>query len=503
MSNVLLIYPPSDPTNPGIELDEFRLGELPFGVMSLASFLERNGQSVETLDGRVYPKKEFLKKVTETMNKVDCVGMSVLTVQIKYALNLVNLIKGYDKDIPIVWGGIHTTLFPKQTVEDPLIDYGIHGEGEYAFLNLLNYLEKGKPTLNEINGLVYKNNGSITINKDDPPLDMSELPDPAYHLLEIERYVDKKLFTGRKVRTLGFLTSRGCPYRCAFCTNKILTARTWRPIPIDKVLNTIDDLVERHKLNHILFVDDYFFGDKKRVQQIVETMIQRGYDLTWEANIRANNFNSKVVNDEFLTLLKKSGCFSLRMGAESGSNRVLEILKKGITAEQTMNAVKHCKKHDIIPLCYFMTGIPGETLEEAKKTYSLMFELLKINPQTRIIVPAIFRPYPGGELYKKCIESGFKEPTTLREWDKATLDEHYLDIKNLPWIENPELIEDLRNYFIFYNASKQKSKTMYSIPLKTLAKTAELRFKYDFWNLRIEPRIINYLKKRVNLDWKV
>lgn len=502
MANVLLIYPPSDPNNPGIELDVFRLGELPFGVMSLASFLEEYGHSVKILDGRVYSKKELLERIEKEIDKTDYVGMSTLTVQIKYALKIAEFIKERDKDMPLVWGGIHTTLFPAQMVQDPLVDYAIHGEGEYAFLHLIEHLEKGKPSLESIDSLVYKKNGQVIINKDSPPLSIDGLPDPAYHLIEIERYLDKKLFDGRRVRSLGILTSRGCPYRCAFCTNRILTARMWRPVPTERILNTLDNLIEKYKLDHILFVDDYFFGNKKRVEQIIEAIIQKNYDITWEANIRVDNFNSKLVNDEFLKSMKKSGCFSLRMGAESGSNRVLKMLKKDITVDQTINAIEQCKKYEIIPLCYFMTGIPGETIEEAKETFRLIFRLLEIYPETRTVVPAIFRPYPGGELYGKCVEAGFREPATLREWGITNLDEHYLPAGSLPWIKNPDLIEDLRDYFIIYNASRQKSKILYTIPLKILSKIAESRFKYDFWGARMEPKMINQIKKILKLKWR-
>jgi len=500
MSKVLLIYPRSNPKNKGIELDDYRLGELPIGIMSLAGFLESKGHLIQIIDARAYPKEDVHGRIKRQLRDVDCVGLSVMSIQVKHALTMTEMIKAYDKDIPIVWGGIHPTLFPEQTVRDPLIDYIIHGEGEYAFLKLLKYLDKGVPALKEIEGLGYKGNGEIKINKTPPPLDIDKLPDPAYHLFDVERYINRILFTGERVRTLSISTSRGCPYRCSFCVNRILVARKWRPLSPKRVLNTIENLVEKYNLNHLYFIDDYFFGKTDRVKLIAREIIEKDYNLMWEANIRANNFSSKQVDDECLKLLKRSGCYSLRMGAESGSDRVLKLLKKDITVDNTINAVKQCKKHEIIPLCYFMTGVPGETLEEAKMTFSLIIKLYKIYPKIRVIVPGLFRPYPGGELYGKCIKLGFKEPKSLNEWGEVNLDRD--DIKILPWIKDKKLLNNMRDYIRFFTTSHEKINPLYCPFLKTLGRVAGWRFDHDFWRLPVEPRAVNLLRKIFEPNWR-
>jgi radical SAM superfamily enzyme YgiQ (UPF0313 family) len=500
MSKVLLIYPASNPANKGIELDSYRLGELPVGVMSIAGFLESRGHSVKVLDARAYPKDEVNRRLEQQIYDVDCAGLSTMSIQVKHALTITEAIKDQDRDLPIVWGGIHPTLFPEQTIRDPLIDYVIHGEGEYAFLKLLEYLEKGTPELAEIDGLAYKENGQVKINKTSPPLDADELPDLAYHLFDVERYVNKILITGERVRTLSISTSRGCPYRCSFCVNRILVARKWRPLSPERVLNTIDSLVEKYDLNHLYFIDDYFFGRIDRVKLLAKEMIEKEYNLKWEANIRANNFGPKGVDDECLKLLKRSGCYSLRMGAESGSDRVLKLLKKDITVENIINAVEQCKKHEIIPLCYFMTGIPGETLEEAKMTFSLIVKLYRIYPRIRVIVPGLFRPYPGGELYSECIKLGFKEPKSLREWGDVNLDSD--KIENLPWIKNKKLLNNMRDYIRFFTTSHEKINPLYYPLLKTLGKAAVWRFDHDFWGLPVEPGAVNLLRNLFEPKWR-
>lgn len=500
MSKVLLIYPASNLKNKSIELDDYRLGELPIGVMSIAGFLENKGHSIQVIDGRAYPKDEVLRRIKQQLADVDCIGLSVMSIQVKHALAITGLIKEHDSDIPVVWGGIHPTLFPEQTIRDPLIDYVIHGEGEYAFLKLLEYLEKGTPELNEIEGLAYKERGEININKATQPVDINELPELAYHLFDVERYVNRILFTGESVRSLSICTSRGCPYRCSFCVNRILVARKWRPLSPERVINTLDELIEKYNLNHLYFIDDYFFGKIDRVKLLAKEMIEKDYNLRWEANIRANNFAPKGADDECLKLLKRSGCYSLRMGAESGSDRVLKLLKKDITVENIINAVEQCKKHEIIPLCYFMTGIPGETLEEAKMTFSLIVKLYRIYPRIRVIVPGLFRPYPGGELYGECIRLGFKEPESLKEWSEVNLDSD--DIENLPWIKDKALLNNMRDYMRFFTTSHEKINPLYYPFLKTLGESAAWRFDHDFWRLPVEARAANFLANVFEPKWR-
>lgn len=500
MSKVLLVYPASKPEHKGIELDNYRLGELPIGLMSLAGYLESRGHSIKVIDARAYPKDEVNRRLIQEITEADCVGLSVMSIQVKHALALTELIKEQDRDMPVVWGGIHPTLFPEQTIRDPSVDYVIHGEGEYTFNKLLEYQDKGSPALNGIEGLAYKERDVIRINKTPQPLDINELPDPAYHLFDVEKYINRILFTGKRVRTLSISTSRGCPYRCSFCVNRILVARKWRPLSPERVFDSIDGLVEKYHLNHIFFIDDYFFGKIDRVKGIAEHILEKDYDILWEANIRANNFKADQVDDKCLKLLKRSGCYSLRMGAESGSDRVLDILKKDITVKNIIHAVELCKKHDIIPLCYFMTGIPGETLAEAKMTFSLIIKLYRIYPRIRVIVPGLFRPYPGGELYSECIRLGFREPQSLKEWGEVNLDSD--DIEKLPWIKDKVLLNNMRDYIRFFTTSHEKINPIYYPFLKTLGVAAGWRFDHDFWSFPIEPVAVNLLREVFEPGWR-
>ncbi len=493
---ILLIYPSVRPENPGIDIEDEVDKSVPIGLMSIASILEKEGYTPKIIDARIFHKIELLKIIKSEVKDTICVGLSVMTPQIRHALQLSNFIKDLDKDIPIIWGGIHPILFSEQTIQDTNVDFVIQAEGEYILLDLVRYLEEGKPRLDEIDGLGYKIDRKVRLNKLNFPIDVAKLPRPAYHLLDIEKYIDRTLANHRRIRGLDIHTSRGCPYRCTFCTNPILSFGKWRALPAERVLEDIDFLVNTYNLNHLWIMDDYFFGAKDRALYIVKGLIERGYKLFWEANIRADDFSPQKINDEFLKLLRKSGCYALRIGAESGSDRILGLLKKDITVSQTINAVKQCSRYGIIPICFFMTGIPGETFEEVRKTFSFIWRLQKMDPEVVLLSPGTYRPYPGGKLYNKCKELGLTEPQDLEGWKECNSLGGYLDLKNFPWIKHPQVISDLQTYTRWMLTDRRNVfKAKFSWLWKILGKLAKLRCRYNFWGIRIEPRIISNLRK--------
>ncbi len=481
--NILLIYPRSN-IKEGIEINKHRLGELPLGLMSIGTFLDKCERNVKLIDCRVYTKEEALNKIKSSLHNIDLVALSVMTIQIKHALEISKFIKEYNTKIPIVWGGIHPTLFPEQTVKSPYIDYVIAGDGEETLFELTDWIDYNHSTLKDIEGLILKSS----------PVNVNNLPDINYALLDVEKYINKTLFTGKKVRTLSIHTSRGCPYRCLFCVNSILTHRNWRPISVPRVINTMNNLVKKYNLSHLLFIDDYFFGNIHRAKEIISAIPK---NILWEANIRASDFNPNKVNDQILKLMKESGCYSLRIGAESGSPRILDLLHKDIKIEDTINAVKQCHRYNIIPLLYFITAIPTETLSETYDTFNFIISLYKINPNIRVIVPGLYRPYPGSELYNICKQLGFQEPHSLEEWSNINFDGE--DINLCTWIlnSNKKQISLYREYIRYYTISHEKLNPISYIPIKILAYLSYFRFKYNFWKFPIEPLLVNTLKQKI------
>jgi len=430
---------------------------VPMGLLYLGSMLHAEGYKVKIIDTKLYGiyDSAYLKEIELEMKDAICVGISVMSVGIYHGLRISDLIKSRDPYVPIVWGGVHPTLFPKETCNDSSVNYVVIGEGELALLELVRTLERGgDPSI--IKGLAYKDKNGYKENPPGEPIDMNTLPFPAWHLLNVQRYLRQEdpARPGRYVRSLQIHTSRGCPYRCSFCINTVSPYKgRWRGKRAEKVLDEIEFLVEKYKVEHIWFRDELFFANKARMERICDGLKERRLDIEWWANVRADYFNSRYLTGNFLKKVRECGFTCASMGAESGSTTVLDFLKKDITVQDILNSAKECRKHDIIPTYSFMIGVPSETGGDMLKTLSLIRQIKKICPKANILGPQLYRPYPGSELYDLCKKLGFKEPRSLREWADENLyppvkllalDRHALS--RYPWIKDPELVTALCVY---------------------------------------------------------
>ena len=499
---VLLLYPSTSPDNPNGDTEFMEgINSIPFGILSIASQIGREGFDVKIIDCRLYPKKTIMNEIEKNLDNYFCVGLSCTTPQVSHGLMLTDFIKRLKPKMPIVWGGIHTTLFPKQTIVHKNIDYVIYGEGDLSFPKLLKNILENKPQLKEIGGLAYKRNGKIFVNKPVKPCDINELAPPDYDMMDIDKYIDRDYVTHsegiRKIRALDINTSRGCPYLCTFCINCIPSLKKWRPVETKETLRRIDYLIKNYNLNHLHFSDDFFFGDTKRVKKIAEHLTKKKYNITWEAQIRANLFKENLVNDSFLKLIKKSGCYCLAMGFESGSNRILNKIKKYITTEQIINSVMQCKKHGILTKGYFMCGFPTETKEELMQTANLILKLKKIQPEGIFYSPSLLRPYPGAELYQECVERGFDEPKKLEDWAAKKVQIGSMTTpEDLPWLEDPKFVINFQVYlhilivYISHRLTNKKLNIIWAIT----GRMAQFRFRHNFWSFSIDAKILLFMR---------
>lgn len=496
-NKIVLVYPSSDffLQYPGPDFDLDGYHSIPPGLLSIATLVQETGFYPIVIDCRLYSKKEASRMLIAELDGAFAVGFSIMTCQIRHGLYLSNLVKK-NSSLPVIWGGIHPTLFPEQTAENALIDYVIYGEGENSFIRLLNYIVNNRTLLESIRGLAWKREGRVIRNIADELVDINKLPLPNYELLDINKYIERRLIQGDRVRGLDIITSRGCPYRCTFCTNTFLLSRKWRPMALEKIIELIDKLVSSYHLNNLWFMDDFFFGQKERPLRLAQHLKENYHRISWEADIRVDNFKEGFVDDLYLEQLKDGGCHSLRMGAESGSNRVLNILKKDITVEETQRAVEQCIRHDIKPILFFITGIPGELKVDMLKTARFIFFLKKRFPQVFIFGPGMFRPYPGSELYEQVKRDGFQTPSSLEEWGNDLAEDlsgGYLDLRNLPWLKGQErFIEDIIFYVNMYLA--YQGQHPYLGLRKIFGRIAGVRYRSNFWNFRVDARIVSWYK---------
>lgn len=476
-NKVILIYPKFHKV-------DFDAKSYPLSILSIGTLLKQQGYQVKLIDFLVEDNPlNILEK--ELDENVLCVGISVMTPQIPNALEISGVIKNYDKNISIVWGGIHSTLFPEQTISNPLIDFLITGEGEISFPKLLEFFNN-KGDLDNISGLVYEKDNKVIKNQEKDLIDLNDLPILDYSLLS-----PKTL----KFDSIILNTSRGCPYRCAFCVNIALHNRKWRFQKSEKILEELDYIVNRLGYKKLKFQEDNFFVDKNRVSEIMEGIKQKNLKFRWVTNCRVDYFRDDYINDQFLARLKESGCYKLMFGAESGSQRLLDFLVKDIKIEQIINSAKLCQKHGIRANYSFMCALPTETKKERIQTLKLIDKLLAIGPEIEIISPQPYRPYPGDELARQCERMGYRFPEKLEDWPAVvakSLDSSSSNLEDFPWIKNPNEIRLQRVCSMIVTSRKTlddyiKKYPIYLSPFIILFITFEkLRWKLKFFGLPLE-----------------
>jgi anaerobic magnesium-protoporphyrin IX monomethyl ester cyclase len=498
--HILLVYPSCEKNNPDRDSDfDHEWKNLPIGILSVGTFIQEQGFTVRIVDCRALTKKQAFEEIDASITKDTlCVGFSIMTMQVGHGLELIDHVKKKYK-LPIILGGIHCTLFPHQTLQDKNVDYIVQGEGEYCFYALLNYLNGDMTTrLDTIDGLGYKSKRKIFVNRVGAPLDVEKLPFPDYDLMgDIERYIQRRFFcsdgSSFETRSMDLHTSRGCPFQCTYCINTLPCFKKWRSKKLDDILVHIDFVVTHYKIDFIWFMDDFFFGNIERVRSIARHIVEQDYKVRWEATVRASLFRPTLLNDETLKLLKRSGCFSLGMGYESGSDRILKKIKKAITVKDIVSAVKACKKYGIMPRGSFMCGFPTETKEEVKMTGNLLMKLKQLYPRGIYYSPSLLRPYPGAELYDECVQYGFKQPQSFREWGAKVFDfGAYVSTEELPWLQHPVW---LRNYQVYLHlamlrmAARRLHKRQ-SPPYAFFGAISCWRIKHDYFGLSIEPTML-------------
>lgn len=468
---------------------------VPLGLISLATYIRENFD-VQIVDLRFNSVDKLCDLIRET--RPLAVGFSMLTGScILQIIKISQKIKDIDQNIKIIVGGIHPTFFPEQTLAHQLIDFVVINEGEKTLKLLLEALENGLP-LAEIENLGWKENGQIKINKTSENfLDLNELPQPAWDLINVEQYV-KSLSRNPKERVIDFYTSKGCPFPCSFCYNLFFNKKKWRAKTAKKAFEELEFLHKNYGINYFIIHDDNFVVDRNRALEFVRLIKEKNLKIKFSIDARVDYFNY-----DFLKELKNGGLCELRVGCESGSNRVLrEIIQKGITAEQTIKAVETAKSLDLKLMLSFVIGWPTETISERQETIDLILKLQKIYDNVAVYPLWIYIPYPGTNLFKKSIDFGFEAPQTMEEWGS-----YFWGKARLPWIKNQreyEIIHEL-SPLAWYNkklgslTDKSFQNVIRHLSIKIFRTIVIFRFRNNFWRWPIEARIIAWLKNLFQL----
>ncbi|MFA9454074.1 MAG: radical SAM protein [Candidatus Aminicenantaceae bacterium] len=331
----------------------------------------------------------------------DVVGISCMTFLLIDALKVGRAAKRVDPKIHVVMGGTHPSIYPEEMASQPDIDSIVMGEGEHTFAELLSALEESR-SLEGIAGVGYKQNGRVVINPARGFIqDLDSLPFPDRNLLPTEKYYN--VLGDSKVTMTSLVTTRGCPFRCTFCTNK--DGKACRMRSPENVVQEIEACYARGVTDFDI-IDDTFTINKKRALAIADLILEKGLKITMDLRARVD-----TVDQEVLDRLAEAGCNRIRFGVESGDPGVLENIQKGITLEQIRAAYSMARKAGMVTFAYFMLGMPGETAVEIKKSLDLAKELRPDFAQF-----LIFTPFPATPVYDEGMEKGVLEGDYWREF---------------------------------------------------------------------------------------
>jgi radical SAM superfamily enzyme YgiQ (UPF0313 family) len=288
---------------------------------------------------------------------------------------------------------------PEETLKDRYFDVGVIGEGEYALLELAEgYKEKGAGCFPEIKGLIYKVDTQVVINQKRPFIqNLDELPFPARHLLPPLSAYRPTPASYKRLPVGVLMSSRGCPYQCSFCDRSVFGMK-YRMRSVDNILDEVEELIYKYGAREIRFFDDTITVNKQKLFELVNRMKERKIKVPWTAQSRVD-----AITPEVLQKLKEGGCWQLLIGIESADNRMLKIMKKGVTAEQAAAAVWFMNKYRMGIRADFLVGVPGETRESLDKSLNFV-----LTHNLDYVYFNKFVPFPGTGLTRILQESGYK-----------------------------------------------------------------------------------------------
>ncbi|MBU1084264.1 MAG: radical SAM protein [Candidatus Omnitrophota bacterium] len=336
------------------------------------------------------------------------VGISAPTMLISAAGELARRLKEKNGDIVMIVGGPHMSAVPGMTMEKyKSIDVGVIGEGEVTILELLKALDEKKP-LGSVKGLIFREGDSIRTTAPRPYIaDLDTIPFPAWDMLpDIMAHYQQSAARIDRLPSISMVTSRGCPFQCIFCARNVFGNVT-RSHSSDYLIGLIKHLKEEYKIKNISFEDENFVVYRDRLVEFCNKFIDDKTDITWDC---ASHVNS--VTPELLALMRKAGCWQINYGIESGSQRILDFIKKGSTLKRIREALTMTRKAGILSKGYFIIGHPTETLESIQETIDFIKKIdLDIFQMSHMV------PFPGTELYEKAEQYG----KFVNNWDDMNI----------------------------------------------------------------------------------
>ncbi len=437
----------------------------PLNLMALAAFLRDAGHTSHVLD-LCFPEDIADLKALQPADAPTLFGLTSTTPDFPAATLVVQDLKARFPRVPVVIGGIHVSALGASALEEAGADFGVCGEGEFTLIELIVAIQAGGAAADfaAIKGLVWRDGATFRVNPPRPMLrDVDSLPAPAWDLVRCERYFIKPWhLLQKRERTAFVMTSRGCPFGCTFCASHTTLGRAFRGRSPNVVVDEIETLYRERNIREFLIIDDNFTFNRDRAVAICEEILRRGLDISWRT---PNGVRIDTLDPPLLDLMKRSGCYLLGFGIESGDRGILKRAHKHLDLDIVADRVAMVKRHGIMTFGYFILGLPGETWSSALQTIKFA-----ATSDLDLAHFGLYAPYPGSADFER-----LKDGPGARDWN------NYLFFKPFPGtdLSQPALKALLRlSYPSFFLNPSRMALLARELGPKQIAEAARVLYHY-------------------------
>ena len=444
---------------------------MPLGLIAIGSALDRERYDVRLIDGRF--EADPVAAIKPLLDRAVCLGVTVLTGRpIADALEVSRAAKEIRPDLPVVWGGWHPSLFPTECLADPSVDVTVLAQGEATFEELVERFAKNEAAQGVL-GTAHRGSSLDLLPIVEPPRPLASadsFPAHDYGLIDVERY-----FAAKGQRQLDYITSYGCYFRCAFCADPFVYNRKWTGLPPERIVDELSTLWKVHRFDDVNFQDETFFTYQDRIEELADRLISMGNQFSWAGTLRADQ--ATRMPESVLAKCVESGLRRVLIGVESGSQEMLDWMKKDITLEQVFETAERCRRLGIAVQFPFIVGFPNESEASVRASLDMVKKLRSMSP--RFETPIFyFKPYPGSAITDQAVRDGYELPASLEAWSDFEIHDHAG-----PWVDAKT--HDRVERFKYYQALAWDEAPWWKWPFAALARwrclNDEYRLALELW----------------------
>jgi anaerobic magnesium-protoporphyrin IX monomethyl ester cyclase len=452
--NKIVLYLPSrvDPTIGDLASSDLQPNEL----LHIATLVIQAGFEVVIIDAMV--EADPVKRCIEECKGALLFGASaILGYQVHDGAEVARAVRASHPDLPIVWGGWFPSAIPELYLTSGICDVVVVGQGEITFLEVCKAIAGGTD-LATVDGVALWRDGTLHQTPRRKVVSMNDLPEPAFHLIDLDRYyalAARQARRGRRVRNklpnplhlpreqpmrgLSYFTSFGCPEPCEFCCSPEIAGRRWVALDPDVLVDRIVEIHRRNPFDVLRILDANFGVQEKRTRQFCERLIEANLGIYWNATIEIKQVCQ--YSDETLDLLQKSGCHLLITGAEAATEETQKLIRKNIKEGWTDRAIGRVSARGTQFAVTYIIGFPNESVDSMRETIrEAALMKVKYPSCTSEVFP--YRPIPGSTYWKPSLEAGYQPPANFEEWGR------FFDYKFNSWWGQtpPEIQQSWKNF---------------------------------------------------------